>query len=66
MGTMQHAEKYIPKLVSLISQGTNVKVHADKDGRVGSRMYVYTGDIAKAIVTLLLDGETGEKYNILA
>ena len=64
IGTMQHEEKFLPKLVRLISQGNTVKIHADKEGRVGSRMYVHAEDVAKAIVLLLLHGETGGKFNI--
>ncbi len=64
LGCWQHEEKFLPKLIRLISQGQKVNIHADKEGRVGSRMYVHAEDVAKAIVLLLLKGEIGLKYNI--
>lgn len=63
-GELQHEEKFIPKVVKGIKKGTGVTIHADKDGKPGSRMYVYAGDVARAIMLMLEHGAIREKYNI--
>jgi len=63
-GERQHEEKYIPILVKAIRGGHRVGIHCDENGKPGSRMYVYAGDVARAISLLLDSGEVREKYNI--
>lgn len=63
-GEMQNEEKFIPKLVRQISNGETVTIHSRPDGTSGSRMYVYAGDVAKAIHLILEQGEVRAKYNI--
>jgi dTDP-glucose 4,6-dehydratase len=63
-GERQHEEKFIPKLVRQISNGETVSIHSRPDGTSGSRMYVYAGDVARAIHLMLERGETRTKYNI--
>jgi dTDP-glucose 4,6-dehydratase len=63
-GTMQHPEKFIPKLVTAINGGHRIGIHANEAGESGSRMYVYVGDVVRAICLILEHGEVRQKYNI--
>jgi dTDP-glucose 4,6-dehydratase len=64
IGAGQHEEKFIPKLIGKISRGEEVEIHASEDGKIGSRMYVHTEDVCKAIHLMLERGAIREKYNI--
>lgn len=63
-GERQHEEKFIPKLVRQINAGETVTIHTRPDGTSGSRMYVYAGDVARAIHLMLEHGRVRSKYNI--
>lgn len=63
-GERQHEEKFIPILVRQIAAGHTVTIHSRPDGTSGSRMYVYAGDVARAIWLMLEHGEIRAKYNI--
>ena len=63
-GERQHEEKFIPKLVKAIRGGHMISIHANQQGTSGSRMYVYAGDVARAIHLMIEYGEDREKYNI--
>jgi dTDP-glucose 4,6-dehydratase len=63
-GERQGAEKFIPKILHSLYSHTPLTIHVDVHGVSGSRMYVYVGDVACAIIFLLLAGIRGTKYNI--
>jgi dTDP-glucose 4,6-dehydratase len=65
IGYRQHPEKYVPKLISKISKGEVVTVHATPDLKAaGTRFYIDARDVAEAVLLLLIKGELG-KYNIV-
>ena len=52
IGTMQDAEKYLPKIVSRVHKGEIVTVHGQPD-KVGSRMYIDCRNLADAWLFML-------------
>lgn len=65
-GERQHPEKFIPMTISNVLAAKTVTIHADKTRtRAGSRFYTYAGDVASAVLFLLENGVSGEKYNIV-
>jgi len=52
IGTMQDAEKYLPKIVSRVHKGETVTVHGQPD-KVGSRMYIDCRNLADAWIFML-------------
>jgi len=54
IGTMQDAEKYLPKIVSRVHKGEIVTVHGQPD-KVGSRMYIDCRNLADAWLFMLED-----------
>jgi len=52
IGTMQDAEKYLPKIVSRVHKGETVTVHG-QPGKVGSRMYIDCRNLADAWLFML-------------
>ncbi len=63
-GEQQNEEKFIPKVIKKIKDGDTIQIHCNTDGEPGSRMYVYAGDVARAIVRMLKRGDCRQKYNI--
>ena len=49
IGESQNQEKFIPKVIRKINEGEVINVDTDPRGIVGSRKYVYVGDVAEAI-----------------
>jgi dTDP-glucose 4,6-dehydratase len=49
IGESQNQEKFIPKVIRKINDGEVINVDTDPRGIVGSRKYVYVGDVAEAI-----------------
>lgn len=65
IGLRQHKEKYLPMLVSKITNGEKVTIHANKTKtEAGTRFYIDTRDIAEAVLVLLDHDATGT-YNIV-
>lgn len=58
-GERQHPEKFIPKIVKSLLEGTAVPIH-----KGGSRFYIHSRNISSAALFILLNGQVGEKYNI--
>ena len=52
-GQRQHPEKYVPMCIRHIRDGEFVHVHADKNGRPGSRFYVHVSDVSDALMHIL-------------
>lgn len=66
VGTRQHPEKFVPKVIRKVRDGETVTIHADKTRTVaGSRFYIGAGNVADAVMFLLDRGEPGDKYNIV-
>ena len=52
MGEAQNQEKFIPKVIRKLLSQECVDVDTDLNGRIGTRKYVYVGDVASAILTI--------------
>ncbi|MGH9876017.1 MAG: dTDP-glucose 4,6-dehydratase [Nitrososphaerales archaeon] len=65
-GEAQHREKFIPKVISALTHGEVVPIHADSTRtHAGSRFYIYARDVARAVWWALVNGNRGDKYNIV-
>ncbi len=65
-GIRQHPEKFIPKVIRSILTGDKIYIHADKTcTKSGTRHYINTEDVADAVLFLMKNFKTGEKYNIV-
>jgi dTDP-glucose 4,6-dehydratase len=64
-GTMQHREKFVPRVVRCLLQHTEIQIHADPNtGLSGTRNYLHCDDVSSAIMFLLERGSCRGKYNI--
>lgn len=64
-GFRQHPEKFIPLVIKRVRDGEKIFVHANSSCTVaGSRHYIHASDVADAVLFLLKNGKTGEKYNV--
>jgi dTDP-glucose 4,6-dehydratase len=66
IGERQHPEKFLPRIVKSVLQGTELQIHTDpKTGLPGSRNYLHCRDVASAIMFLLENPfKLRDKYNI--
>lgn len=65
-GIRQHPEKFIPKVIRSVLNDEKIYIHANKDcTQSGTRHYISTEDVADAILFLLNNFKTGEKYNVV-
>lgn len=65
-GERQHPEKFIPKVINAVRNGTSVTIHSDATKtKSGTRFYIHARNVADAVMFLLKDSEEGEKYNIV-
>lgn len=66
VGERQHPEKYVPMTISKALSGDLVTVHADSTRTIpGSRFYIHARNVADAVLFVLRNGTSGEKYNIV-
>ena len=64
-GLRQHHEKFIPKIIKRVRDGEKIFVHANSNcTKAGSRHYIHATDVSDAVLFLLENGRTGEKYNV--
>ena len=64
-GLRQHPEKFIPLIIKRIRDGEKIFVHANSDcTKAGSRHYIHATDVASAVLFLMKNGKSGEKYNV--
>lgn len=49
LGEAQNQEKFIPKSISKIISGEMLNVDTDIRGQIGSRKYIYVGDVTSAV-----------------
>lgn len=65
-GQRQHTEKFIPLVIQRILEGKKVFIHANKEKtRAGSRFYIHARNVADAVMFVVKNGSSGEKYNIV-
>lgn len=65
-GIRQHPEKFIPKVIRSALSGDKIYIHADKTcTKSGTRHYINTEDVASALLFLINNFKSGEKYNIV-
>ena len=64
-GLRQHPEKFIPMIIKRVRDKEKIFVHANSDcTKAGSRHYIHATDVALAVLFLLKNGKSGEKYNV--
>jgi len=62
----QHPEKFIPMVIRNVMNGELVTVHANKDKtKAGSRFYIHARNVCNALLFLVENGVSGEKYNLV-
>lgn len=49
IGETQNAEKFLPKVIQLSVKGETINIDTDKNGVIGSRKYLYAGDVADGV-----------------
>ena len=49
VGEAQNCEKFVPKVISRIISGEKINVDTDENGNIGSRKYLYVGDLVEAV-----------------
>ena len=65
-GLRQHPEKFIPLIIKRIRDKEKIFIHANTEcTKAGSRHYIHASDVANAVLFLLENGKSGEKYNIV-
>jgi len=52
LGEGQNQEKYIPKTIQYILNNKEINVDTDINGNIGSRKYIYVGDVANAVLLI--------------
>jgi len=60
-GVGQYVEKLIPKAIKCLSLGRKIPLH---NNGTPYRNWLYAGDTAKAVITLIENGQVGEVYNV--
>jgi dTDP-glucose 4,6-dehydratase len=60
-GVGQYVEKLIPKTIKCLSLGRKIPLH---NNGTPYRNWLYAGDTAKAVITLIEKGQIGEVYNV--
>jgi dTDP-glucose 4,6-dehydratase len=66
IGERQHPEKFVPMVIGKVLQKKQVTIHSNKSRtKAGSRFYIHSRNVAKALRFLLLEGVPGERYNIV-
>ncbi len=65
-GERQHPEKYIPMVIKKVLNGETITIHSDRTKTTpGSRFYIHARNVAAAVLFLMTEGTTGQKYNIV-
>ena len=61
MGEAQNQEKFIPKVIRKLLSQEKINVDTDLNGTIGTRKYVYVGDVADAAMAALADPSAAGK-----
>lgn len=66
IGERQHPEKFVPMTIAKVHGGEVVTIHANKaKTKAGSRFYIHTRDVSRAVHIVMKGGLPGQKYNIV-
>lgn len=63
-GERQYIEKFIPKIIRKLLNDEVIDIHTDSNGKLGSRFYIHARNASDAVLFILENGISGEKYNI--
>ena len=64
-GERQHVEKFIPLCIKKLLADEKIYIHSYPDKKTsGTRFYIHARNIAAAVLFLINNGKTGDKYNI--
>jgi dTDP-glucose 4,6-dehydratase len=64
-GERQHIEKFIPKVIKSVLDGTKIQIHCYPDMKTpGTRFYIHGRNVSAAILFVINKGTIGERYNI--
>lgn len=67
IGEAQNPEKFLPRAISRVLARQEINVDTNQAGELGSRKYVYVGDVAEAIMyvlKLMFDGNIDLEYRV--
>jgi dTDP-glucose 4,6-dehydratase len=65
-GIRQHSEKFVPKVIKSLLTQEKIYIHADKTcTKPGTRHYIHASDVASAVLFLMSNFVSGQKYNIV-
>lgn len=53
IGERQDEEKFVPMLIRGVNDGKSITIHADDEGRPGSRFYIHARNVADALLFLI-------------
>jgi dTDP-glucose 4,6-dehydratase len=66
-GKRQHPEKFIPLVIRKILQNEVIEIHSNTDlSEAGRRHYLHSDDLCEAMLFLMKNFKSGEKYNIVS
>ena len=65
-GFDQHPEKFIPTVIRSLQKGEVLPIYADSTKtKAGSRFWIFSYDVADAVLFLLKNAKVGEKYHVV-
>lgn len=53
IGEAQNPEKFLPRAISRVLVGKKINIDTNQLGEIGTRKYIYVGDVAKAVSMIL-------------
>lgn len=62
-GPMQHEEKFIPRMISLVTSGNQPEIYGDG---TNVRDWLFVRDHSRAVWTIVRNGRSGERYLVSA
>ena len=65
IGEGQNQEKFIPMIIRRILENEVINIDTNLEGEIGSRKYIYVGDVAKTILSILNSTSDEEKTSLL-
>lgn len=65
-GERQYSEKFIPLVIKKVLNKEMVRIHSSVDKLIsGTRCYIHARNTAAAVLFLIMNGKSGESYNIV-
>jgi dTDP-glucose 4,6-dehydratase len=65
IGEAQNQEKFIPMVIRRILENEIINIDTNLEGEIGSRKYIYVGDVAKVILSILNSANRDKKNSSL-